>query len=283
MKLQQSIVEDLLPAIGQRSESNNTLFYNGYSAKKTRGHGYSVIAVVLVHLGLIAVMFTHTTQYKPLNIINPAENVSVVVTMVAPEEQEPIIPPAPPQPAPEVLTTAVAKDEVQSSQSEISTVKPVPAKPEVHKSVRVERKIVQRPPRPMQKPVKELSKPVDVPPKTEALAADKSALPATSHGQMMKSAPNAEPKNVSTVGCEVPAPEYPRQAKRLQQEGETLVRLTINAEGRVAKVSIARSSGYPALDEAAIAAVTQARCQPYLENGQAISVMTIQPITFKLS
>ena len=32
----------------------------------------------------------------------------------------------------------------------------------------------------------------------------------------------------------------------------------------------------------ALAAVAQARCTPYRENGQAITVMTLQPVNFRL-
>nr|WP_228729495.1 MULTISPECIES: energy transducer TonB [Pectobacterium] len=99
----------------------------------------------------------------------------------------------------------------------------------------------------------------------------------------MQNSPGAQPKQVASVGCVVPQPDYPRRAKRLQQEGNVLVRLVISPEGRLIRHDIARSSGYDALDQAAIEAVAQARCTPYRENGQAITVMTIQPVNFRLT
>lgn len=242
----------------------------------------AVAVVLLVHLALIAVAITHTTQYHPLDLINPAEQTSVEVTMVEAPTPEP-----PPvthiDEAPPVLTADNSEREV--AQTEAPPVAPPP-----------EPKIETPPPKPMPKPVpKPTPKPKPAPVKTRpaaeakptpeqtAKAADQAAVPATTKGEMLKSAPNAAPKAVSTVGCQVPAPDYPRKAKRLQEEGEVLIRLVIKADGTLGRSEVARSSGYDDLDQAAVSAVSRIRCNPYMENGQAISVMTVQPITFKLS
>jgi len=235
----------------------------------------AISAVVMVHLALIAMAITHTTQYRPLNIINPATQTSIEATMVeAPAEPIPV-----PQvvKAPPVLTADNSTREID--QDDTQPVVPPP-----------ETKVV--PPKPKPKPVirhKKLPEktrpiePVKPSPVQNAKVADRTAIPATSQGQMLKSAPNAAPKNVATVGCQVPAPDYPRRAKRLQEQGEVLIRLIINADGTVKHSEIARSSGFDDLDQAAMEAVSRVRCNPYMENGQAISIMTIQPITFKLS
>lgn len=236
-----------------------------------------VSAVVCVHLIIIAMAITHTTQYHPLNIINPATQTSIEATMVE-EPDEPIpVPDVVSQPP--VLTAENSTREIDQNDAQPAVIPPVP-------------KVVPPEPRPEPKPVVrhkkiiEKTHPVESvkpSPVQNAKVADRTAIPATSQGQMLKSVPNAAPKNVATVGCQVPAPDYPRRAKRLQEQGEVLVRLIINPDGTVKHSEIARSSGFDDLDQAAMEAVSRIRCHPYVENGQAISIMTIQPITFKLA
>ncbi|MBA4820389.1 energy transducer TonB [Pantoea ananatis] len=235
----------------------------------------AVSAVVILHLALIAMAITHTTQYHPLNIINPATQTSIEATMVEA--------PAEPVPVPEVVKAPpVLTADNSTREIDQDDVKPVVPPPEP--------KVVPTKPKP--KPVvrhKTLTEkthpvePVKPSPVQNAKVAERTAIPATSQGQMLKSVPNAAPRNVATVGCQVPAPDYPRRAKRLQEQGEVLIRLIINSDGTVKHREIARSSGFDDLDQAAMEAVSRIRCNPYMENGQAISVMTIQPITFKLS
>ena len=98
----------------------------------------------------------------------------------------------------------------------------------------------------------------------------------------MQSNSSAQPKNVAAIGCAVPQPDYPRRAQRLKQEGEVLVRLVINPQGQLTRYEIARGSGFDVLDQAALAAVQKIRCTPYIENGQPIAVMTLQPVSFRL-
>jgi protein TonB len=55
---------------------------------------------------------------------------------------------------------------------------------------------------------------------------------------------------------------YPRSARRQGLEGVVLVELIVDAKGRVRSVKIARSSGYSALDEAALADVRKMQNLP---------------------
>ncbi len=101
--------------------------------------------------------------------------------------------------------------------------------------------------------------------------------------QKMLNLPSAGPKDVQTVGCRVPAPEYPRKARRMAWEGSVLIRLVIDSSGKIQSATVARSSGNQDLDEAARKAVMAASCSPYLENGRAISVRAAQPVSFRLN
>ncbi|MFJ5433076.1 TonB family protein [Pectobacterium sp. CHL-2024] len=243
----------------------------------------SFLTVALIHAGVAALLITRTTEYTPINLLNPAASISIQATMVEAPEPEPI---PEPSPEPPVLTSEQGEREIA----------PVPEKPVVEEQ--------KTPPPPVKKevhqpPVKPVVKPQPVRPKTTAERqpaarpvsepspitpeATPGPLMTASKGNLMQNSPGAQPKQVASVGCVVPQPDYPRRAKRLQQEGNVLVRLVISPEGRLIRHDIARSSGYDALDQAAIEAVAQARCTPYRENGQAITVMTIQPVNFRLT
>lgn len=79
-----------------------------------------------------------------------------------------------------------------------------------------------------------------------------------------------------------PAPTYPSTSRRLGEVGEVHLRVEIDTDGRARHVSVHRSSGFPRLDESAMAAVRAARFAPFTENGVARVVWTIVPIEFQL-
>ena len=79
-----------------------------------------------------------------------------------------------------------------------------------------------------------------------------------------------------------PAPVYPPASRKLREQGISLLLVHILANGQVAEVTLARSSGYPRLDESAINAVKQWRYQPALENGVAVDSWYQQPVEFTL-
>lgn len=99
------------------------------AAKKDRLPKLAIAAVALVHLALIGAAITHTTQYRPLDIINPAEQSSVQVTMVEMPQPEP--PPAP-QAATETPALLTAENsEREVAQSEEAPPEPTPVAPPV--------------------------------------------------------------------------------------------------------------------------------------------------------
>jgi protein TonB len=81
---------------------------------------------------------------------------------------------------------------------------------------------------------------------------------------------------------ELPAPEYPRLAKRNAESGRVMVRVYIDVAGMPRNVQVSTSSGFARLDEAAVSAVQKARFKPYTENGQPTAGWTYVPINFEL-
>ncbi len=79
-----------------------------------------------------------------------------------------------------------------------------------------------------------------------------------------------------------PPPAYPRMSRRMGEQGMVLVRVFISIEGRADKAEIRTSSGYPRLDEAALATVQRWRYVPGQRAGQAEAMWFNVPIRFVL-
>lgn len=79
-----------------------------------------------------------------------------------------------------------------------------------------------------------------------------------------------------------PRPEYPHSAKRAGQEGRVLLRVQILADGSAGSVSVARTSGFEALDEAAVEAVRKWKFVPAKRDGNPVESAVNVPINFNL-
>ena len=79
-----------------------------------------------------------------------------------------------------------------------------------------------------------------------------------------------------------PRPAYPLAARRRGDQGTVLVRVLVAADGLAASVSLEKTSGHPALDESALAAVKSWRFVPARQGGQAIDSPYVVPIVFKV-
>lgn len=66
-------------------------------------------------------------------------------------------------------------------------------------------------------------------------------------------------------------------------EGRVLLRLYVDAGGTLVPDStrVAESSGYPALDSAALSGARELRFSPALRNGRAVSAPFLQPVHFR--
>ncbi|TWH47344.1 energy transducer TonB [Sporomusa sp. KB1] len=80
-------------------------------------------------------------------------------------------------------------------------------------------------------------------------------------------------------------PAYPSAARKAGLEGTVLLRIQILATGQPGDITIARSSGYNMLDEAAIAAVAKWRFVPAKDrsNGRTVACITSLPVLFRLN
>lgn len=69
-------------------------------------------------------------------------------------------------------------------------------------------------------------------------------------------------------------PSYPEQASSQKQEGTVTLRFLIGADGKVKDARLLTSSGYPALDEAALVAISKCSFNPAVKDGKPVDAWT---------
>ena len=77
--------------------------------------------------------------------------------------------------------------------------------------------------------------------------------------------------------------EYPTALREQGIEGRVLLRLYADSQGTLVAEStkVAESSGYPALDSAAMAGATKLRFSPARRNGRPVAGAFLQPVHFR--
>ncbi len=77
-------------------------------------------------------------------------------------------------------------------------------------------------------------------------------------------------------------PKYPRAAQRLGVEGSVLLRLAIDASGKLTGVEVVNGAG-TGFDEEAVQAVKRSTFAPAVQNGRPVKCLALLKIRFQLS
>lgn len=80
-----------------------------------------------------------------------------------------------------------------------------------------------------------------------------------------------------------PKPVYPAESRINGEEGVVRLRVLVNAKGEAEAVGVQKSSGYPRLDEAALAALARAKFHPPQKDGVPTAVYSPASVTFALN
>lgn len=120
--------------------------------------------------------------------------------------------------------------------------------------------------------------PANVP---EAAPAPAAAAPAAAAEPVEAPSPVETPARFDAAYLNNPRPVYPPLSRRLGETGTVWLRVRVEADGRAGQVDIARSSGYPRLDQAALQAVMAWTFVPARRGEQAIAAWVRVPIEFK--
>ena len=84
-------------------------------------------------------------------------------------------------------------------------------------------------------------------------------------------------------GLTNPLPPYPRQARRLGQQGTVLLRVRVAADGRALAVEVLVSSGHEILDDAARDTVARWRFHPARQGSSEVEGTVEVPVVFRLT
>jgi protein TonB len=92
------------------------------------------------------------------------------------------------------------------------------------------------------------------------------------------------PPSTQGRGARITQPEYPPASRRAGEEGTVQLQVFVLDSGRAGEVKVARSSGFPKLDEAAINEVKRNwRFVPGKEDGKPVSMWHTFAVTFRLT
>jgi protein TonB len=230
------------------------------SASRARGRGPRLAFLALIaaaHAALIVAFL----QAMPAQQA-PKAPARIEVALIAPPEPPPP-PPPPPKPPVRVVPT---------------TKTPVPAAPmpQLQSGAPLERFEVSIPSLPV--PV-----PYALPPVAPTIhTAQRPEAPAAPAASVEAHAEPVSPPRFNAAYLDNPAPYYPSQARRLGEEGRVLLRVLVSAAGHAQRVEVARSSGSPRLDDAAVEAVRRWRFVPAKRGSEAIAASVHVPIVFSL-
>lgn len=213
------------------------------------------LALLVVALHGAAAYWISQSPTPPLPVV-PPQIQPMTIEFAAPAP--PVVEPPPPAPAPPVVEPPPPPivDELAAKPAP----KPVP-KPK---------------PKPVPKPVaKPVPKPVETPPPPVA-------APAPTPTPAPPAPAPVTPPSANAAYLKNPAPEYPQMAQRRGWEGTVLLRVEVTASGKPGQIQIQKSSGRPALDDAALAAVKRWSFVPAKQGDVAQSGWVSVPIDFKL-
>jgi protein TonB len=235
---------------------------------------------------LALVVFFHVGGGWALTQVEPAKlsigDIAPMEVRMVPADQpgEPEIesaeppPPVDLKPPPPDLAAAVEPPPPDLPPPEFPVAKlDIPPPPEMPPPViPIERKAEPRPNPPAPRPAQK--RPAAPAPQGPADAQPQQAAPVA-----------AAPRTVSAsqVGYLVqPRAVYPARSRKAGEQGTVVVRVQIDASGRASQALLEKSSGHPALDEAALSAIRAAQFRPYAEGGVPQPVWVLAPIKFEL-
>ena len=235
-------------------------------------------AIALAMLALHALAIYALIQLAPLRpaVATDAPIFAQLIVPPAPEPPRlappppPLPPAAAPEPAPRRPVIAARKTRKQVAPAFVAP--PEPPKPE-------------KLPEPSPAPAEPAAPAATAPPAAAPEPAAQPPIAAAPSPPAPVAPPPPAPKDVSIRAVQylkLPVLRYPPASRRLLEEGRVDVRVLVDAGGAPRDTVVVHSSGYPRLDEAALATVRATRFKPYTENGVAMPFWVVMPLIFEL-
>lgn len=219
-------------------------------------------------------------QRKPLSTpalasVVGAHALLLAALLLGTDTPDPITPPRP------LTVSLIEPDAVEPEPEPKPEPTPVPPKP-VLKPLPPPPVLVAEHTQPTPQPVVEAPKPVPVPePLPEVLPPPAPPVVAEAPKPAPPPPPPSPPRPADYLNN--PKPPYPSLSKRLGEEGVVRLNILVNPDGSVARLEIAKSSGYPRLDESAKKTVESSwKFEPARQAGKPVAAWVIVPIQFTL-
>lgn len=203
--------------------------------------------VLTAHTLVLAALWLRPSPPEPVTPPKP-----LTVSLIEPEPENRPEPPKPrPQPRPIV----------QKTPPPVLAAKPTPAPAPVLET-----------PKPTPVPVPQVLPPPE-PPRPQVIAEPAPPAPPP---------PPSPPRPADYL--QNPKPPYPALSRRLGEEGVVRLKILVNADGSVAKLELAASSGYERLDHSAMKTVQESwKFEPARQAGKPVAGWVTVPIDFKLN
>ena len=211
-------------------------------------------AVIVLHLGIVSLALFLPPAPAPMAPATP-----LFVRLIEPTNTPPEPTPAPPKPIPPPPKASPVPPPIQ-------TAKPVTPRPAPV--------VEPRRPDPVEAP-----KPEPVRSEPQPVAA-----PAPAPVEAPKPAPPlpiTQPR-FNADYLDNPKPPYPSVSRRMGEEGEVQLRVSVDASGNVQQIELHKSSGFSRLDQSALDTVKRWRFVPARQGNQPVSSSVIVPIQFSL-
>ena len=227
----------------------------------------AVVAVTLIHAVLIAVIMRASEHTVPPYAIQ-SHVIRAQLLSPAPAPAAPsVLRSSPtPAPAPQPIVKKHAQPRVRQPAPTHAVAPAAPAQPAA--------------------PTPSVASQPSKPEPAEAVAASSASDVSSHSGAPASPAAGREtlaisaPKDVHHIDCSIVKPDYPALSSRRGEEGTANVKFVIGVTGAIENIELAKTSGYPRLDEAALAAMRASSCHPYTENGVPIRAAYTKPFTF---
>ena len=212
---------------------------------------------IALHVSVIAIVLFWTLHHQ--EPIKPKVVPVTIVTVSQPQEPQP--------PQPKELPKPIQKPIVKPIVKPIETPKPT-------------EQVIQKPlPKPVEQPIVKKQEVVKEQPKVEQKVIQK-AVPQTPTVNTKK-VQNAYLAYVHQSAERLKT--YPKNAKRLNQEGVAYVHFVILADGTITDISLQKSSGFGMLDEAAVKIITSlAKLKPIPKELNKEKYDIVLPIDYSL-
>ena len=241
-----------------------------------------VVSVLLLHVGFIYGLYSGLLM-RGVELVVP---VMMLSQLIEPPVQKP--PPPPPPPA-RTVPTMPAVPSMPTVPRVPAPAPPVQAKPATAKAPALEAPS----PLAIDDPTPKANAPTTsaVPPPAPAaisaptsvnVAAAVTAPAAAQVATAQAAAPTVQLPSSDADYLQNPRPAYPPISRRMNEQGKTIVRVLIGADGAAQKAEISKSSGFSRLDEAAVATVMRWRFVPGKRGGVAETMWFNVPINWVL-